>query len=82
MSGPRIISSMNFLPDFVVFSFLFKYTLFSQVVPRNTVGDVPLEWYKEEEHIGYDLAGKKIKKKEKQDKLDSFLASVDDSKNW
>lgn len=53
-----------------------------EVVPRNTVGDVPLEWYKEEEHIGYDLAGKKIKKKEKQDKLDSFLASVDDSKNW
>lgn len=21
---------------------------------RNTVGDVPLEWYKNEEHIGYD----------------------------
>lgn len=53
-----------------------------EVAPRNTVGDVPLEWYKDEEHIGYDLAGKKIKKKERQDKLDSFLASVDDSKNW
>ncbi|KAJ8529773.1 hypothetical protein K7X08_036608 [Anisodus acutangulus] len=53
-----------------------------EVTPRNTVGDVPLKWYKEEEHIGYDLAGKKIKKKERQDKLDSFLASVDDSKNW
>lgn len=22
--------------------------------PRNTVGNVPLEWYKQEEHIGYD----------------------------
>lgn len=22
--------------------------------PKNTVGDVPLEWYKHEEHIGYD----------------------------
>ncbi|KAK6805293.1 hypothetical protein RDI58_003078 [Solanum bulbocastanum] len=53
-----------------------------EVDPRNTIGDVPLKWYKEEEHIGYDLAGKKIKKKERQDKLDSFLASVDDSKNW
>lgn len=53
-----------------------------EVAPRNTVGDVPLEWYRDEEHIGYDLAGKKIKKKEKQDKLDSFLASADDSKNW
>ncbi|KAK4438349.1 Ribosome biogenesis protein BOP1 [Sesamum alatum] len=53
-----------------------------EVAPRNTIGNVPLEWYKDEEHIGYDLAGKKIKKKERQSKLDSFLASVDDSKNW
>ncbi|KAJ6427729.1 hypothetical protein OIU84_023182, partial [Salix udensis] len=52
-----------------------------EVAPRNTVGDVPLEWYKDEKHIGYDIAGKKIKKKERQDKLDSFLANVDDSKN-
>uniref|UniRef100_A0A0V0ITY1 Ribosome biogenesis protein BOP1 homolog n=1 Tax=Solanum chacoense TaxID=4108 RepID=A0A0V0ITY1_SOLCH len=53
-----------------------------EVDPRNTVGDVPLKWYKEEEHIGYDLAGKKIKKKRDKINLDSFLASVDDSKNW
>ncbi|KFK37303.1 hypothetical protein AALP_AA4G239700 [Arabis alpina] len=53
-----------------------------EVAPRNTVGDVPLEWYKDETHIGYDIAGKKITKKEKQDKLDSFLATMDDSKNW
>ncbi|KAL0294351.1 UNVERIFIED_CONTAM: Ribosome biogenesis protein BOP1 [Sesamum radiatum] len=54
----------------------------NQVAPRNTIGNVPLEWYKDEEHIGYDLAGKKIKIKERQSKLDSFLASADDSKNW
>ncbi|KAM7273303.1 hypothetical protein ACFE04_027967 [Oxalis oulophora] len=53
-----------------------------EVAPRNTVGDVPLEWYKDEKHIGYDIAGKKITKKERRDKLDSFLASVDDSENW
>ncbi|EYU26493.1 hypothetical protein MIMGU_mgv1a002340mg [Erythranthe guttata] len=53
-----------------------------EVAPRNTVGDVPLEWYKDEGHIGYDLAGKKIKKKERQSKLDSFLANVDDSRSW
>ncbi|RDX91898.1 Ribosome biogenesis protein BOP1-like protein, partial [Mucuna pruriens] len=52
------------------------------VAPRNTVGDVPLKWYEDEPHIGYDIKGKKIKKKEKQDKLDSFLANADDSKNW
>ncbi|KAG5528388.1 hypothetical protein RHGRI_029154 [Rhododendron griersonianum] len=53
-----------------------------EVAPLNTVGEVPLVWYKDEEHIGYDITGKKIKKKERQDKLDSFLASADDSKNW
>ncbi|CAN8318600.1 unnamed protein product [Cochlearia groenlandica] len=53
-----------------------------EVAPRNTVGDVPLKWYKDEKHIGYDITGTKITKKEKQDKLDSFLASTDDSNNW
>jgi ribosome biogenesis protein ERB1 len=49
---------------------------------RNTVGDVPLEWYKDEEHIGYDTAGKKLKKKERRDQLDSFLARTDDANDW
>ncbi|KAL4320671.1 hypothetical protein AHAS_Ahas14G0033800 [Arachis hypogaea] len=53
-----------------------------EVAPRNTVGDVPLHWYDDEPHIGYDIKGKKIKKKDKLDKLGSFLANVDDSKNW
>ncbi|KAJ7002588.1 hypothetical protein D5086_031210 [Populus alba] len=35
-----------------------------EVAPRNTVGDVPLEWYRDEKHIGYGIAGKKLKKKE------------------
>lgn len=53
-----------------------------EVAPRNTIGEVPLEWYKEEEHIGYDISGKKIRKHARKDKIDSFLAGVDDSKNW
>ncbi|CAA7050677.1 unnamed protein product [Microthlaspi erraticum] len=53
-----------------------------EVAPRNTIGDVPIKWYDDEKHIGYDITGKKITKKEKQDKLDSFLATMDDSKNW
>lgn len=52
------------------------------MVPRNTIGDVPLKWYEDEKHIGYDITGKKITKKERQDKLESFLASADDSENW
>ncbi|XP_010260498.1 PREDICTED: ribosome biogenesis protein BOP1 homolog isoform X2 [Nelumbo nucifera] len=53
-----------------------------EVAPRNTIGDVPLKWYEDEEHIGYDITGKKIKKQARKDKLDSFLAGADDSKNW
>lgn len=53
-----------------------------EVAPQNTIGDVPLDWYKDEKHIGYDISGKKITKKERQDKLASFLANVDDSKSW
>lgn len=46
--------------------------------PRNTIGNVPLEWYKDHDHIGYDLAGKKIIRKGKKDGIDRFLASRDD----
>ncbi|KAL3620828.1 Ribosome biogenesis protein 1 [Castilleja foliolosa] len=53
-----------------------------EVPPRNTVGDVPLVWYKDEEHIGYDLSGKKLKKKERANAMDSFLAKTDDPKSW
>ncbi|CAE6076033.1 unnamed protein product [Arabidopsis arenosa] len=53
-----------------------------EVAPRNAVGDVPLEWYKDEIYIDYDITEKKITKKEKQDKLESFLATMDNSTNW
>ncbi|GKA40163.1 ribosome biogenesis protein BOP1 [Tanacetum coccineum] len=46
-----------------------------EVETRNTIGDVPFEWYKEDEHIGYDKAGRKIKKMERMHKLDSILAT-------
>lgn len=29
---------------------------------RNTVGNIPLEWYDEYSHCGYDIEGKKIPK--------------------
>ncbi|PIA24890.1 hypothetical protein AQUCO_15500001v1 [Aquilegia coerulea] len=53
-----------------------------EVGPRNTIGDVPLEWYNDEPHIGYDITGKKIIKLPKKDMLDSLLATADNSKNW
>eukprot|EP00899_Mesostigma_viride_P002463 jgi/Mesvir1/12217/Mv00445-RA.1 len=49
---------------------------------RNTIGNVPLSWYKDEKHIGYDIDGKKILKKERKDQIDAFLARADDPKAW
>lgn len=43
------------------------------------VGDVPLVWYKDEDHIGYDVEGKKIGKKNRGDALDNLLARNDTS---
>lgn len=50
---------------------------------KNTIGAVPLEWYKDEEHIGYDLEGQRIVRKEAgEDKIDEFLRRADDPKSW
>ncbi|ELT96122.1 hypothetical protein CAPTEDRAFT_130363, partial [Capitella teleta] len=49
---------------------------------RNTIGNVPLEWYKEFDHIGYDLMGKKIGKPAKSDELDKFLDRMDNPDYW
>ncbi|XP_065856243.1 ribosome biogenesis protein BOP1 homolog isoform X2 [Euphorbia lathyris] len=53
-----------------------------EVAHRNTVGNVPLKWYEDEKHIGYDIKGKKVAKKVMEDKIASFLESADDSGNW
>lgn len=39
----------------------------------NTAGNVPMEWYDEFDHMGYNLAGKKIGKVEEGDAVDRFL---------
>ncbi|KAJ3264447.1 Ribosome biogenesis protein erb1 [Chytriomyces hyalinus] len=51
---------------------------------NNTIGNVPLEWYAELDHIGYDINGKKIPKPKgaSKDALDEFLDSMDDPNAW
>lgn len=44
---------------------------------RNTVGDIPMHWYDDMDHIGYNLDGKKIIKPKKGDELDNFLNKMD-----
>lgn len=48
----------------------------------NTVGNIPMEWYDDYEHIGYDKDGNKIMKSEIGDSLDKFLDSMDNPDSW
>lgn len=50
---------------------------------KNTVGNIPYkEWYKDEEHVGYDVEGRKLLKSGRKDALDKLLARNDSSKEW
>ncbi|XP_046381046.2 ribosome biogenesis protein bop1-B-like [Haliotis rufescens] len=49
---------------------------------RNTVGNIPMEWYREYPHIGYDILGRRLIKPKKGDELDEFLNKVDDPDYW
>ena len=40
---------------------------------RNTIGNVPVNWYDDHEHLGYDLDGRRIRKPKRGDELEHFL---------
>nr|CCA19917.1 conserved hypothetical protein [Albugo laibachii Nc14] len=45
---------------------------------RNTIGNVPLRWYDEYEHIGYSVDGQKLIKSKNADNIDNVLSTHDD----
>lgn len=45
---------------------------------KNRIGNVPIQWYDNYDHIGYDVKGKKIIRKPRGDGIDKFLARKDD----
>ena len=50
---------------------------------RNTVGNIPMEWYQDFPHIGYNLEGKKIYKPiRNKDELDMFLEKMENPDYW
>lgn len=49
---------------------------------RNTVGNIPMKWYDEYDHVGYNWEGKKILKPEKGDELDNFLQRMENPDFW
>uniref|UniRef100_A0A915CU60 BOP1 N-terminal domain-containing protein n=1 Tax=Ditylenchus dipsaci TaxID=166011 RepID=A0A915CU60_9BILA len=52
---------------------------------RNTIGNIPVQWYDDYEHIGYNLDGEKIAKSEgarKKGEIDTFLDKMEDPDYW
>ncbi|GAC94603.1 hypothetical protein PHSY_002176 [Pseudozyma hubeiensis SY62] len=50
---------------------------------ENKIGNVPLEWYDDLPHIGYDINGRKVMKPATKDELEKFLDTVDgDGEAW
>lgn len=49
---------------------------------RNTIGNIPIKWYNDYDHIGYNWDGKKIIKPQKGDQLDNFLKRMEDPDFW
>ena len=45
---------------------------------RNTIGNVPIQWYDDYDHLGYSLEGTKLRKPKAGDQLDKFLNKMDD----
>ncbi|OAK98997.1 ribosome biogenesis protein ERB1 [Phaeosphaeriaceae sp. SRC1lsM3a] len=54
----------------------------SDAEATNTIGDIPLSYYDEYPHIGYDINGKKIMRPAKGEALDALLDSIDIPKGW
>uniref|UniRef100_A0A8R1XZF8 Ribosome biogenesis protein BOP1 homolog n=1 Tax=Onchocerca volvulus TaxID=6282 RepID=A0A8R1XZF8_ONCVO len=49
---------------------------------RNTIGNIPIEWYDDFKHIGYDKDGNQIDSAEKKDGMEEFLDRMDDPNYW
>lgn len=48
----------------------------------NRVGNVPMHWYDDMPHIGYDINGKKFLRPAMGDELDKFLKTQEDPAAW
>ncbi|KAF8917800.1 NUC169 domain-containing protein [Mucidula mucida] len=48
----------------------------------NRVGNVPMHWYDDLPHVGYDIDGKKVLRPARGDELDKFLQTVEDPSAW
>jgi len=54
----------------------------SAAATTNTIGNIPLSYYDEYPHIGYDINGRKITRPAQGQALDSLLDSIDLPEGW
>ncbi|KAF8528875.1 NUC169 domain-containing protein [Hysterangium stoloniferum] len=48
----------------------------------NRVGNIPMHWYDDLPHVGYDMNGRKVLRPARGDELDKFLETVEDPSSW
>ncbi|KAF9821433.1 hypothetical protein IEO21_00679 [Rhodonia placenta] len=48
----------------------------------NRVGTIPMHWYDDLPHVGYDINGKKVLRPARGDELDKFLETIEDPNSW
>ncbi|MCP9260866.1 Ribosome biogenesis protein BOP1 [Dirofilaria immitis] len=49
---------------------------------RNTIGNIPIEWYDDFKHIGYDKDGNQIDSAKRMNNMEEFLDRMDDPNYW
>ena len=55
----------------------YEYDSSDEEEVRNTIGNVPTNWYDEYKHIGYTVDGQKINKPKRGDELENFLSRME-----
>ena len=55
----------------------YEYDSSDEEEVRNTIGNVPVNWYDDYKHIGYNVQGEKINKPKRGDELSNFLSRME-----
>ena len=72
----KVATTVSFITDWhILYLQIFLYQCVHPPIQdaRNTVGNIPLSWYDDYPHIGYDLDGTKIMKPAKGDEVSIVL---------
>ena len=74
-------SSVNDIKDIVIGNWQLEEDSSEDDAIINRVGDIPMEWYNNEDHIGYDIDGHKLAK-QNVSALDQLIDNTDNPNAW